>query len=332
MMINSGYLFFRNFVTVCCLVTVSCLVPAAVLADAYPSRPIRLIVPFPPGPGTDAIARIVAPQLTEALGRQVIVDNRAGANGIIGMEVVAKAAPDGYMLGMATPGPNAAGRALFPTLSFDPQKDFSPIILLNKSPDVLLVHPSVPAKSVKELVKLAKANPGKLNAAIAAVGSMNHFVNEWFKQEARIDFMNVPYKGGAPALADAVGGQVDILFIGVTSALGFVESGRLRALAVSNEARVPQMASVPTMREVGYPKVIGSQWNGIVAPAGTPKDIVDRLNAETAKALASRETQERFSRIGTVAVGGSPDSFAAFLRRESERLGNIIRVASIRAE
>jgi len=327
-----GALLTRHFRGACCLLIACLAMAAGAAAQTCPGRAIRLIVPFPPGPGTDAIARIVAPQLAEGLGRQVIVDNRAGASGIIGTEVVAKAAPDGCTLGMATPGPNAAGRALFPNLPFDPQKDFVAVILLNKSPDVLLIHPSVPAKSVAQLVSLARANPGKLNAAIAAVGSMNHFVNEWFKREAAIDMVNVPYKGGAPALADVVGGQVDVLFIGVTSAVGFVESGRLRALAVSNETRVPRMPGVPTMREAGYPRVVGSQWNGIVVPAATPGDIVDRLNAEAAKVLGSRETQERFARIGTVAVGGSPAAFAAFLRRESERLGNIIRVAAITAE
>lgn len=311
---------------------VFCLVSATVLAQTYPSKSIRLIVPFPPGPGTDAIARIVAPQLSARLGVQVIVENRAGDSGNIGTEIVAKAAPDGYTLGMATPGPNAAGKALFPNLPFDPLKDFSPVILVNETPDVLLVHPSVPARSVEELVALAKLNPGKLNAAIAAVGSMNHFVNELFKYGAGIDFVNVAYKGGAPALLDIVGGQVDLLFIGVTSAIGFIEAGRLRALAATSERRIPLLPQVPTMRESGYPGVLGSQWNGIVAPAGTSREIVDRLNAEIAKVLLSRETHEKFASIGTAAVGGTPDAFTAFLREESERLAKLIKMAGIKAE
>ena len=311
---------------------VFCLISATVLAQTYPSKSIRLIVPFPPGPGTDAIARIVAPQLSARLGVQVIVENRAGDSGNIGTEIVAKAAPDGYTLGMATPGPNAAGKALFPNLPFDPLKDFSPVILVNETPDVLLVHPSVPARSVEELVALAKLNPGKLNAAIAAVGSMNHFVNELFKYGAGIDFVNVAYKGGAPALLDIVGGQVDLLFIGVTSAIGFIEAGRLRALAATSERRIPLLPQVPTMRESGYPGVLGSQWNGIVAPAGTSREIVDRLNAEIAKVLLSRETHEKFASIGTVAVGGTPDAFTAFLREESERLAKLIKMAGIKAE
>ena len=289
-------------------------------------------MPFPPGPGTDAIARIIAPQLSESIGKQVVVENRAGANGNLGTEIVAKAAPDGYTLGMATPGPNTAGRALFPNLPFDPLKDFSPVILINQTPDVLLVHPSIPARSVKELVALIKANPGRLNAAIAAVGSMNHFVNELFKRDAHIDFVNVAYKGGAPALADIVGGQVEILFIGVQSAIGFVAAGRLRALAVTSEKRVPLLPKVPTMQEAGYPRVLGSQWNGIVAPAGTPREIIEKLNVETGKVLISHETQEKFSRIGAAAVGGTPESFAAFLREESDRLAKIIAMANIKAE
>jgi len=301
-------------------------------AQGYPDKPVRLIVPYPPGGGTDIAARLIAQRLSERLQQQVLVDNRAGANGNIGTDVLARAAPDGYTIGMGTPGPVTVGRSLYPQLPYDPQKDLVPIILANESPIVLALNPSMPARSVGELVALAKARPGKLSAALVSTGSVPHLLTEMLKSAAGIDVLNVPYKGGAPAATDVVGGQVDMLFSVLPIVLPYIGAGKLRAVAVASDTRSPLIPDVPTMKEAGFGQVTGSAWNGVMAPAGTPLEIIRRLNSEISTFLAATETKERFTKLGMQAVGGSPADFAAFLRMESEKWAKVIKTAGIKVE
>ena len=308
-----------------------CLAAPVVAAD-YPTKPLKLIVPYPPGAGTDAVSRLVADRLAVRLGQPVVVENRVGADGNIGTDAMAKAAPDGYTLGVATPGPVAVGKSLYPNLPYDPVRDLVPVIRLNEAPVVLLVHPSVPAKSVAELIAFAKANPGKLNAAIAANGSMNHLVTELFKHDAGVNIVSIPYKGGAPAIQDVLGGRVEVLFISVSSVVPQVEAGKLRALAVAAPTRSPFLPGVPTMAEAGLPNVVGSQWNGIVVPAGTPQPIVDKLNTEMQAILADPDMKERFAKLGMTPIGGSPQSFGDFVKVEQPKWAGVIKSAGIKAE
>jgi len=314
------------------LVLLLCAVAGPAAGQAYPAKPIRLIVPYPAGGGTDIAARWIGQKLGEQLGQSVIIDNRPGANGNIGTDLIAKAAPDGYTIGMATPGPVTVGRSLYRNLPYDPQKDLAPIILANDSPIVLVVNPGVPAKSMQELVALAKAKPGKLTAALVSTGSVPHLLTELLKNEAAIDILEVPYKGGNPAMTDVMSGQVNMLFSVLPLVLPYITSGKLRALAVASEQRSPLIPDVPTMRETGYPKVVGSAWNGIVAPTGVSQEIVDSLNRAIGRALDSEETREHFRSLGMVPGKGSPESFGAFLRSESQKWAEVIKASNITAE
>lgn len=304
----------------------------AAFAQGYPAKPIRLIVPYPPGGGTDIVARLIGQKLSETLGRQVLVDNRSGASGNIGTDMMAKAVPDGYTLGMATPGPVTVGRSLYPNLPYDPSRDLTPIVLANESPIVLALHPSVPANSVKDLVALARARPGKLNAALVSSGSVPHLLTEMLKGAAGVNIVNITYKGGAPAATDVVSGQVDLLFSVLPIVLPFINSGKLKTIAVASDKRSTLLPNAPTMRESGFPIVTGSAWNGVVAPAGTPREIIVKLNAEFAKILAAPDIKERFTGLGMEAVGGTPESFAAFLRAETEKWAKVVKAANIKAE
>lgn len=302
---------------------------AQVAAQGFPSRPVKLIVPYPPGGGTDIAARWIADKLSVRLGQRVFVDNRAGANGNLGTDFIAKATPDGYVIGMATPGPVTVGRSLYADLPYDP-KDLVPVSLANESPIVLVVNPSMPAKSLKDLVALAKAKPGKLSAALVSTGSVPHLLTEMLKMSAGINILDVPYKGGAPAALDVIGGQVDMLFSVLPLVLPNIKAGQLRALAIASKARSPLMPDVPTTADEGYGDVTGSAWNGIVAPAGTPKDIVDKINAAMSQILASPDTTRRFTELGMVSVGGTPQSFAQFLQAESDKWAKVITAANLR--
>jgi tripartite-type tricarboxylate transporter receptor subunit TctC len=308
------------------------LATSAARADAYPDRPIRMIVPYPPGGGTDIAARWIAQRLSERLKQSVIVDNRPGANGNIGTDAIAKAAPDGYTIGMATPGPVTVGRSLYTQLPYDPQTDLAPIILANDSPIVLVVNPAVQARSMQELVALAKQAPGKLTAALVSVGSVPHLLTELLKSSAGVAILNVPYKGGSPATTDVMGGQVDMFFSVLPLVLPYINAGRLRALAVASEHRSPLIPDVPTMREAGYRQVTGSAWNGVAAPANVPAEIVSRLNAELAKVLEAPETVQRFHALGMEARGGTPEDFAKFLREEAGKWDRVVKNANIRSE
>lgn len=299
------------------------------LAQDYPSRPIKMVVPYPAGGGTDIAARWIAQKLSSPLNQTVFVDNLAGANGNLGTDYIAKAAPDGYVIGMATPGPVTVGRSLYPDLPYDPQKDLTPIILANESPIVLAVNPGIPAKSLQDLVALAKSKPGKLSAALVSTGSVPHLLTEMLKMSAGINILDVPYKGGAPATLDVISGQVDMLFSVLPLILPNIKAGQLRPLAIASRARSPLLPDVPTTVEAGYADVIGSAWNGIVAPAHMPKAIVDKLNTETAKVLNTPDTKRRFEELGMESVGGSPQDFSQFLEGETKKWGSVVAAAHL---
>ncbi len=303
----------------------------AAYAQNYPNRPIKMVVPYPPGGGTDIAARWVAGKLSDLLTQTVFVDNLAGANGNLGTDYIAKAAPDGYVIGMATPGPVTVGRSLYSDLPYDPQKDLEPIILANGSPIVLAVNPAISAKSLNELVALAKSKPGKLSAALVSTGSVPHLLTEMLKMSAGINILDVPYKGGAPATLDVISGQVDMLFSVLPLILPNIKAGQLRPLVIASKTRSPLLPEVPTTAEEGYGDVVGSAWNGIVAPAGTPKDIVDKLNAETSQILVTPDTKQRFNQLGMESVGGAPQDFAKFLQGESQKWGKVIAEAHLQA-
>jgi tripartite-type tricarboxylate transporter receptor subunit TctC len=314
------------------VVLLAMLVSHAALAQAWPNRPVRLLVPFAAGAGTnDIMARLVGQHVGAGLGQPVVIENRPGAGGIAGTEAAAKAAPDGYTF-LMTSVSLVTSAYLYARLPYDPQKDFVPVSLVATAPLMLVVHPSVAAKSVQELVVLAKANPGRLTYGSGGVGSTPHLAGELFKSLAGIDAVHVPYKGGAPALNDLLGGQLSFMIENVPGTMPFVKGGKLRALAITSAQRSPLDPALPTMAEAGVPgyEVVG--WNGIVAVAGTPPEIVARLQAEVARALRLPEVRERLAALGAEPVGSTPEEFGAFLRSEMTLWGRIIREKGIRSE
>lgn len=302
---------------------------AAAWAGTYPAKPVRIVVPYPAGGGTDIATRIIAQKLTEALHQSFYVDNRPGANGNLGTELIAKSAPDGYVIGMATPGPVTVGRSLYPDLRYNPQSDLAPIILANESPIVLVTNPNLKVASLQELVQLAKAKPGKLSTAVTATGSVPHLLTETLKVSAGIDILGVPYKGGGPAIIDVMSGQVDMTFSVLPLVIEYIKAGTLRAVAVASPARTKLLPDLPTTAEAGYPDIVGSAWNGLVAPAGTPRPILDLLNKEMMKILQRPETSDQFVKLGMQAIGGSPESFAEFQVQEARKWAETIRAAKI---
>ena len=285
----------------------ACVAPAA-FAQAYPNHSIRLVVPFPAGGTTDILARDVAKRLTDTLGQPVVVDNRPGAAGNIGADLVAKAAPDGYTLLMGTVGTHAINSSLYAKMPYDHVKDFVPVVLVAGVPNVLVVNPSVPVNSVADLIKLAKAKPGSINFASSGSGTSIHLSGELFKTMAGVDITHVPYKGSSPALADLMGGQVQIMFDNLPSSLALIRSGKLRAVAVTSLKRAPALPDVPTVAESGLPGFEASSWFGILAPAGTPAPIVAKLNAEVNKWLQSPEAKEQLGAQGAEIAGGTPNN------------------------
>jgi len=301
------------------------------VAQDYPSRPIRLIVPYPPGGGTDIAARWIADRLSAQFNEKVFVDNRAGANGNLGTDFIAKSAPDGYIIGMATPGPVTVGRSLYADLPYDPKKDLTPIILANESPIVLVVNSKLPIKSLKELVVSAKSGSGRLTAALVSTGSVPHLVTEMLKLSAGIDILDVPYKGGAPAMLDVINGQVDMLFSVLPLVLPNIQAGQLRALVIASKERSSLIPDVPTTAEDGYGDVVGSAWNGVVAPASTPAPILAKLNSQISQVLATPETKQRFTELGMQSIGGTPEDFAHYLQAESDKWARVITAAHLQA-
>jgi tripartite-type tricarboxylate transporter receptor subunit TctC len=302
------------------------------LAQAYPAHPLRLVVPFSAGAGIlDIMARLISQRLSAGLGQQVVVDNKPGAGGNVGSEIVAKAAPDGYTLLIAGPA-LVVSPFLYAHLDFDPLADFVGVTMINSAPLLLVVHPSLPVKSVAELIAYAKANPGKLNYGSGGVGSTPYLAVELLKSMAGFDAVHVPYKGGAPALADLVAGQLSFMIENVPGTLPFVKDGKLRALAITSPQRSPLVPDLPTMIEAGVPGYEMIGWNGIFVPKGTAPKIVERLHGELAEVLRGAELREQFAKLGAEAVGNTPVAFAAFVREESMRWGKIIRDRGIKPE
>ena len=301
-------------------------------AQGYPSQPIKLIVPFTAGGTTDILARTIGQKLGESLRQPVIVDNRPGAGGNIGADLVAKAKPDGYTLVMGTIGTQSINASLYSKMPYDSAKDFAPITLVAIVPNVLVVNPTVPAKSVAELIALAKSKPGALNFASSSTGGSPHLSGEMFKQMAGVDIAHVPYKGSAPAITDLLGGQVQLMFDNLPSALPQVKAGKLRALAVTSARRSPAAPDLPTIAEAGVPGYEVDSWFGILAPAGTPREIVNKLNAEIVKILQMPDVKERLSEQGAVPVGDTPEHFAEHIRKETVKWAKVVKASGARAD
>ena len=305
---------------------------AAAAADAYPAKPVRFVVAFPPGGGTDIIARSIAQKLTERIAQQVVVDNRPGAGGNIGTDIVAKSAPDGYTLLMGSAGPLAINASLFVKMPFDPIKDLAPVTLAASTPNVLVVHPSLRAATVKELIALAKARPGEINFASSGHGTPAHLAGELFNSMAGVKMVHVPYKGAAPALADLLGGQVQLMFSTMPPALPHVKDGKLRALAVTSAKRSPAAPDLPTVDEIALPGFEANTWHGVVAPAGTPRAIIARLNREIVAILHLPDVVERLSAQGAEPVGSTPEEFAAYIGSETLKWAKVVRDSGAKAE
>ena len=298
----------------------------------YPTRPIRLIVTFPPGGPTDIVARAVGQKIGEAWGQPVVVDNRPGAGGNIGMDLVAKSPADGYTLVLGSFGPMIISPYVYSKLPYDPVKDFAPITLGATSWFFLVVHPSVPAQSVKELIALAKSKPGGLAFSSSGSASPSHLASELLKSVAGINLTHVPYKGGAPAVAAVVGGEVQMAIESPPPIVPQVKAGKLRALGAARPNRSPLLPDVPTVSEAGLPGFHAGSWYGFLTPAGTPKPIIDKLNAEMVKAIRSQELRDRFAAVGAEAVGDKSEEFAAFIRSELKRWEKVVRAAGVKAD
>ena len=301
-------------------------------ASPFPMRPIRFVVPFPPGGATDIVARLIGERLTASLGQQVIIDNRAGASGSIGAEIVARGAPDGHTLLMATTGVMAVNQGLFKNLPYDPERDFAPVMLTTVLPLILIVPSSFPAHSVKEIIALAKAKPGQLSFASSGAGATTHVAGELFKSMARVDLLHVPYKGGGQLMNDLVAGQVSMSFFQIPGAVQHVKSGRLRALAISTSKRSSLMPELPTIAEAGVPGYEAIAWSGVVVAARTPRPIIERLNAELTRALEAPEIRRRFTELGAEAATGTPGAFGDYIRAERKKWSTLVRSAKISGE
>ena len=314
-------------------VAIALLVSAVpVAAQNYPSKPIRLIVPNAAGGSTDLVARTTANKLSDSLGQPVVIENRAGSGGIIGAELVARSAPDGYTLLMGTIGNLVISPHLYPNLAYDPLRDFAPVAQVASAAYFLVVHPAVPARSVNELVALAKARPGQLAYASAGSGTGSHLATELFLSVARIDVTHVPYKGGTPGLTDLISGQVQLMFNGIPSSLPHIKSGRIRPLALTAAKRTAAAPGVPTMAESGYAGAESTSWTGLLAPAGTPRAIVERLNADLRKALQAPEVRTRLAADGADPVGSSPEAFSAYIKVELAKWGKVVKASGAKAD
>ena len=301
-------------------------------AQSFPVKPLRLIVPFAAGGGSDLVARTVAQKLTETLGQPVVVDNRAGAAGTIGAEIAAKAPPDGHTLLMGSSGPLAINPSLYAKLPYDAARDFAPVALVTIMPFLIVTHPSLPVQSVKDLVALARARPGELNYGSPGNGSTTHLANELLKAMTGIRITHVPYKGVAPAATDLISGQVQVLTGDLSTLLPHVKSGRMRGLAVTSARRSSLLPAMPTVAESGVPGYDATGWFGVLVPAGTPAPIVERLNAAIVKGASSPDARERLAALGGEVAAGTPEQFAAYVRSEAAKWGKVIRTIGVKAE
>lgn len=310
-----------------------CLSLGHAQAQSYPAKPVRFLVPFASGGSSDIIARSLANHYSSALGQQFVVENKAGGAGNIAMEETKRAAPDGYTLILGHVGTLAVNPAMFGAkLPYDAEKDFAPITLLALVPNVIAVHPDLPVKTLAELIAYAKANPGKLNYGTAGNGSAGHLAMEYFKLQSKLDIAHIPYRGTGPMLTDLLGGQVQLTFNGIPPILGHIKAGKLRPIAVGSAKRVSSLPDVPTIAESGFPGFETSQWYGLMAPAGTPKTVIDLLQAEAAKALSSGDAHRRITEDGALTAAGTPEAFAQLIAREKQRWGEVVRTAKIQPD
>ena len=302
------------------------MIPLMAQAQAWPTRqPIKFIVPYPPGGASDVTARILGVKLSESLGQAVVIEDRGGANGIIALEYFAKSAPDGYTILMGNLGPNAINPAVYKKLPYDPIKDFAPITLTSVVPQIVVVAPSLPIKSVQELIAYAKANRGKVSFASGGNGAPNHLAGELFNAMAGIKMAHIPYRGDTPSLTDVMSGAIAVAFPTAIAAMPNVKSGRLRAIAVTSAKRIPSLPDVPTVSESGLPGFESVSWGGVMAPAGTPPEIINRLNTEINRILKLPDVIEKLSALGAEVVGTTPDEFAAYLKAEIAKWGKVAR-------
>jgi len=307
----------------------ACAAPA--FAQTYPTKPVRIIVPFPPGQASDVIARLVGQKMSENLGQQVVVDNRVGAGGNIGSDMGAKAPPDGYTLTMATAAlPISA--SVYAKLPFDPVKDFATVTLMTVTPLVLIVHPALPVKNVKELVALARSRPGQLNFASSGMGTSHHLSGEMLRTVTGVNIVHVPYKGSQAAHIDLMSGQVAMMFDNILPVRPMVQAGKLKALAVTTPQRSPALPDVPTIAEAGLPNFEAVAWFGMLAPAGTPRDIVTKLNGEIVRVLKLPDVNERLSGMGAIVVGSTPDEFATWMRNEVAKWAKVVKAAGVQPQ
>jgi tripartite-type tricarboxylate transporter receptor subunit TctC len=300
-------------------------------AQDYPNRPITLVVPFPPGGSTSIVARIIADKMSESLGQQIVIDNRGGAGGTIGSRAVAKSPGDGYTILLGYTGTLAIGPSLYPNVGYDPRKDFAPIGMIGHAPNSLVVHPSFPARSVKELVDYAKANPGKVQYGSAGVGTVSHVSGEYFASAAGLTLAHVPYRGTGPALADLLGGHIPIAFAPIPATHANIDSGKLRGLAVTSGKRSSLVPDIPTIAESGVPEFEASLYYGLVAPPGTPRPIIARLNNELNTALASEDVRKRLATDGAEPVPGSPEDYARHIDQDETKWSKVVKSSGAKA-
>jgi tripartite-type tricarboxylate transporter receptor subunit TctC len=312
------------------LVAIAAIAPAA--AQPYPTRPVRFVVPFAPGGSTDTLARTLALKLSDTFGQQVVVDNRSGGNGNIGMEIVAHSPPDGHTIVLGYIANLAIGPSLYAKLPFDPVRDFAPITQLAESPNIFVAHPSLPVKSFREVIAYGKANPRKLSFASAGVASVGHLTGELLNNMAGIDMVHVPYKGSGQAVIDLLGGQVQLMFSGMSSVMPHVKAGKLKPLAVTGARRSPAVPDVPTIAESGFPGFEATAWYGVLAAAKTPRPIVMRLHDEIVKTLALPDVKQRLEGVGFEIVGGSPEAFGAYIKSEIRKWEKVVKASGAKPE
>jgi tripartite-type tricarboxylate transporter receptor subunit TctC len=300
------------------------LAGGAAHAESWPTRPLRLVIPFPPGGSTDIVGRLIGDKLAQGLGQAVVVENRSGAGGTVGSEYVAKAPADGYTLGIGTSSTHAIAASLYPHLAYDPSRDFAPISLIGTATIMMVVHPSLPVHTVAEFIKYAKARPHELMFGSTGNGSVSHLTAEYFKSQAGVDLQHVPYKGDSPMALDLIANRVQVAFSTAVAFLPYVKQGKLRALAVTDAKPSPVAPDLPTVASSGLPGFEALQWFGLLAPAGTPKEVVARLNAETTRILQMPDVQSKLRDLGMQIMGGSPERFGAFIRSETAKWGKIV--------
>ncbi|MEO7727914.1 MAG: tripartite tricarboxylate transporter substrate binding protein [Burkholderiales bacterium] len=315
---------------ICCALLASCAAAAAIAQD-YPARPLRLVVPYAAGGSTDVLARMVGQKLTAALGQSVVIDNRTGAGTIIATEIVARAAPDGYTLLMATP-PLAIAPALFAKLPFDVQRDFAPVTNIAATSNVLVVHPAVPAQNVRELIALAKAHPGTYTFGSSGIGGASHLAVELFRSLAGITLVHVPHKGGSLAVTDLLGGRLTLMFANLTTVQGHIKTGRLRALAIGTAQRSLVVPDLPTVASAGVPGYEANNWNGVVAPAGTPRAVIERLQREISAIVAAPDMHEKLLQNAFEPIADTPAEFGRYLAAERLKWGKVVRDAQVKPE